>query len=86
MRVIATLTIDGAKETRIEGESPFMSGERGDKLEQRGLGVWVCNWRYDWPEGKGTYHKSRVFIPWSSCLYMETKEGNAVRCKRPKKR
>jgi len=86
MRVVATLTIDGTKETRIEGDSPFMSGERGDKLEQRGLGVWVCNWRYGWPEGKGTHHKSRVFIPWSSCLYMETKEGNTVRCKRPERR
>ena len=27
MRVIATVSIDGEKETRIEGDSPFMSGE-----------------------------------------------------------
>ena len=71
MRVIATIAIDGTKETRIEGDSPFMSGEPGDRLEQQGLGVWVYNWRCD---GRGRFHRGKVFLPWTSCLYIETKE------------
>jgi len=70
MKVIATLTVDGIKETRLEGESHFMGGEQGDKLEEQGLGVWLCNWRYREPDAR-PHKKSRVFIPWSSVLYVE---------------
>ena len=77
MRVIATVTIDGEKETRLEGDSTFMSGERGDRLEQKGLGFWLSHWQYLQPVGKGAYHKSRVFVPWGSCLYVETRNGGS---------
>ena len=85
MRVIATITIDGKKETRIEGDSSFMNGELGDQLEQKGLGFWLDKWQYLAPEGKGTYHKGRVFVPWTSCLYVETKDGGSCPSKSIKK-
>ena len=75
VRVLAILTIDGTKETRIEGDSPFMAGEPGDELEQKGLGVWLNDWRDNLAKGKGSHHKSKVFVPWSSCLYIETREA-----------
>jgi hypothetical protein len=74
--VVAILTIDGNKETRIEGDSPFMAGEIGDDLEQKGLGVWLDDWRDNLVKGSRSYSKSRVFVPWSSCLYIETREAN----------
>ena len=74
MRVIATLTIDGIRETRIEGECPYMSGGQGDRLEIQGLGVWLSNWRDNLAKGR-SHHRSKVFIPWSSCLYIETREA-----------
>ncbi len=70
MRVLATITIDGTKETVIEGDSPFMGGASGDTLEEKGLGVWLDGWR----SGDSRYHKGRVFIPWTSCLYVKTLE------------
>ena len=53
MRVLAILTIDGTKETRIEGDSPFMAGEPGDDLEQKGLGVWLGDWRDSLQKAEG---------------------------------
>ena len=76
MRVVAILTIDGNKETRIEGDSPFMAGEPGDELERKGLGVWLNDWSDNPAKGKRSHHRSRVFVPWSSCLYIETREAN----------
>jgi len=78
VRVLAILTIDGTKETRIEGDSPFMAGERGDELERKGLGVWLNDWRDNLAKGKRIHHRSKVFVPWSSCLYIETREVNRV--------
>ena len=77
MRVIATVSIDGSKETRLEGDSTFFSGVRGCRLEEKGLGFWLDHYRYLEPEGKGAYHKGRVFCPWSSVLYVETKNGGS---------
>ena len=77
MRVIATITIDGTKETGIEGNSRLFDPEverSGDKLEQKNIGFWLDKWQYLQSEGRGAYHKSRVFVPWGSCLYVETKE------------
>ena len=68
MRVVAVLTIDGKNETVIEGTSPFMEGEPGDKLEEAGLGVWLSNWRSD---GRGRPRRGKVFLPWTSVLYCE---------------
>jgi hypothetical protein len=78
VRVLAILTIDGTKETRIEGDSPFMAGEPGDELEQKGLGVWLNDWCDSLTKGRRGHHRSRVFVPWSSCLYIETKEVNRL--------
>ena len=78
MRVVAIITIDGNRETRIEGDSPFMAGEPGDELEQKGLGVWLNDWRDTLAKGRRSHCKSRVFVPWSSCLYVETREVNRL--------
>jgi hypothetical protein len=77
MRVIATVTIDGNRETRIEGDSPFMAGEPGDELERKGLGVWLNDWRDETAKGRRGHRRSRVFVPWSSCLYIETREADS---------
>jgi len=74
VRVIATVTI-GDKETRLEGDSAFMSGERGDRLEQKGLGVWLSNYRICGQRGKAP--RGRAFVPWTSALYVETKNGGS---------
>ena len=76
MRVIATLTLDGTKETRIEGDSAFLGGAPGDKLEQKGLGFWLDDWQLD---NKGHNRKGRVFIPWTSALFIaEVREGGSL--------
>ena len=74
MRVIVTLTIDGIKEIRVEGDSPFMEGQPGDSLEEKGLGIWLESWRY--PDNAGPAHKGRIFIPWGSALCCEEQEVN----------
>ena len=71
MRVIATVTIDGRNETLIEGESSFLGGRRGDRIEEKGVGLWLENWQYRGGKGKGARHKSRVFVPWTSVLFCE---------------
>jgi hypothetical protein len=81
--VVAIITIDGNRETRIEGDSPFMSGEPGDELERKGLGVWLHHWRDNPAKGRRSHSKSRVFVPWSSCLYVETREVNRSEEKTP---
>lgn len=76
MRVIVTLTIDGMKETRIEGESKVFDGGdpmQWDILEFRQIGLWLDSWRY--AEVGANNHKSRVFVPWSSVLYVEEVGG-----------
>ncbi|MBA7575107.1 hypothetical protein ES708_33844 [subsurface metagenome] len=76
MRVIVTLTIDGTKETRIEGEAQIYDApdiEPLEPLEARGIGFWLDNWRY---AGVGSpNHKGQVFCPWTSVLMVETKEA-----------
>ena len=76
MRVIVTLTIDGIKETRLEGETAvFDRGvkyERGYDSRLKDIGFWLSDWRY--AEVGANNHKSRVFIPWTSCLLVETLE------------
>jgi len=68
MRVVVHLTLDGMKETILEGDSAFLSGALGDELERKGLGVWLSDWQ---TRATGSKHKGRVFIPWSSALYVE---------------
>ncbi len=41
-----------------------------DKLEEHGIGFWMQTWK----PGNRKYSrtkKSQVFIPWTSCLYVE---------------
>ena len=70
MRVIVTISADGANETRIEGNSPFLGGDQGDSLEEKGLGFWLTDHRFVESQRK-PLRKGRVFIPWSSVLYIE---------------
>ena len=75
MRITVHLTLDGVKETVFEGESRFFSGKANDHLEVKGLGFWLDRWQYCTAEGKGTPHKGRAFVPWTSCLFVETAEA-----------
>ena len=75
MRVAVHLTIDGVRETTLEGDGwIFEAGHPmiPDTLEEGDIGFWLENWRY---AGIGSpNHKSRVFCPWGSCLFVETVE------------
>jgi hypothetical protein len=71
VRVIATLTIDGIKEIRIEGDSTFLGGAPGDVLEEKGLGFWLSKYRIGSQRGRVPRSRSRVFLPWTSVLYTE---------------
>jgi hypothetical protein len=68
MRVIVHLTLDGIKETQLEGDSAFLAGAPGDELERKGLGFWLSDWQ---TTPAGPKHKGQAFIPWSSALYVE---------------
>jgi len=69
MKVVVHLTLDGMKESILEGDSTFLSGAPGDELEQKGLGFWLSEWRC--AELHSHSRKGRVFIPWPSALYVE---------------
>jgi len=75
MRVIVTLTIDTIKETRLEGEAPlFGNGTgymRGFDSHLRDIGFWLTDWRYCQTDAR-PHKKSKVFVPWASCLMVET--------------
>ena len=75
MKVIVTL-LDMGKETRLEGETAvFDRGvkyERGYDSRLKDIGFWLSAWRY--AEVGANNRKSRVFIPWTSCLLVETLE------------
>jgi hypothetical protein len=76
MRVVATLTIDGEKETIIEGDSyVFDTGvaTNWDALERKKVGFWLRAWRH--PDRAGPNYQGRVFVPWSSCLYVQEVPG-----------
>jgi len=76
MRVIVTLTIDRTKETRLEGDSPIFGDgidyKKGFDSRLRDLGFWLTDWRYAGHSGPN--NKSRVFVPWSSALMVETND------------
>lgn len=80
MKVSVHLTIGGQKETILEGEARSFDGDRNDVLEDKGLGFWLERHRFVEPEGK-RYRKGRVFCPWTSVLYVQTKEDGGERCR-----
>ena len=73
MRVIVTLTIDGIKETRIEGNArvfdypTLTSACNFESLPE--IGMWLSDWKYQGHGGPN--HKSKIFIPWTSALFIE---------------
>jgi len=73
MRVTATVTI-GTIETRIRGECPFLDGKLGDSLARKELGVWLTDYRINGQRGRT--QRGRVFIPWTTCLYLEENKEN----------
>jgi hypothetical protein len=74
-RVSVLLTLDGVKELILEGDTAIFDDEV--PLEERrlsSLGFWISRWQHCTGGDKGGYHKGRVFIPWSSALYVESLE------------
>ncbi|MBA7654347.1 hypothetical protein ES703_62224 [subsurface metagenome] len=67
MRVIATLAIDGTKEIRLEGDAQIFGSHLKPWLGD--IGIWLENWRYAGHSGPN--NKSKVFVPWTSCLMVE---------------
>lgn len=82
MRVIVTLTIDGTKETRIEGDCPIFDKtidyKGGYDKRLANIGFWMSSWKYAGQGGPN--HKSRVFVPWTSALYIEEDEQEKRGC------
>jgi len=76
VRVIVTLYQVG-KEIILVGDSPIFGDgidyKKGFDSRLRDIGFWVTGWRYAGNSGCPN-HKSRVFIPWGSCLMVETEE------------
>lgn len=74
MRAIVTLTGSGTEEVRLEGEVPILGNgtgyKRGFDSHLRDIGFWLTDWRYAGHSGPN--NKSRVFMPWTSCLMVET--------------
>ena len=76
MKVVVHLTIDGVKETMLEGDAHVFEGavtQDWGILEDREIGFWLSNWKYCQVDAT-THKKSMVFCPWSSVLFVETKE------------
>ena len=75
MKVMVTLTIDGTKETRIEGDTDVFDKRLSYECSHKRLaaiGFWLSAWKYAGYSGPS--HKSRVFCPWTSCLMVEELE------------
>lgn len=71
MKVRVTLTIDGVKEMVLEGDSSLFAPEdyrEGQDISLRDIGFWLENWNY--AGQSGAKHKGKVFVPWSSALYI----------------
>ena len=74
MRVRVHLTIDGEKETILDGDSPIFGNgvdyRKGYDSRLGDIGFWLCDWRYTGHSGPNN-KRSRIFVPWSSALYIE---------------
>ena len=71
MRVRVHLTI-GEKETILDGECPIFDGHdyrKGVDGRLKGIGFWLEGWHYAGHGGPN--NKGRVFVPWTSTLYVE---------------
>lgn len=72
MRVIVTFV--DTNETRIEGDAPIFDGvvdyHKGYDKRLANIGFWMAEWRY--AGHGGASHKSKVFVPWTSCLMVQT--------------
>jgi len=77
MKVIVNLADE--KETRLEGDCPIFGKGRDYKegYDKRldNIGFWLNDWKY--AGHSGPPHKSQVFIPWGSALYIEELETEA---------
>lgn len=78
MRVTVHLTIDGINETRIEGDCPIFDDlvdyQKGYDKRLANIGFWLTSWKHSGHSGPN--YKSRVFIPWTSALYVEEVKSN----------
>ncbi len=71
MKVMVHL-VNGNNETQLVGDSPIFGSQvdyrKGVDTRLRDIGFWLGNWSY--VGQAGPKHKSRVFVPWSSALYI----------------
>ncbi len=69
---MVTLTITGDKETVLVGEAPIFGSpdyKKGFGSGLKNLGFWLTDWHYN--SHGGPSNKSKVFIPWGSCLMVQ---------------
>jgi len=70
---MVTLTVDGTRETVLEGGASVFDGDFSPSDSLSSIGFWLSDWRYCQPNAR-PHKKSRVFVPWTSCLYVVAKE------------
>lgn len=72
MRIMVHLTLNGEKETILEGDTDVfdrLGSYEGTHKRLAAIGFWLRHWNY---QGcGGPKHQSRVFVPWSSALYIQ---------------
>ena len=66
MKVIVHLVDEKA----LTGEAPIfgVDYQKGNDTRLRNIGFWLEDWRYS--GNTGAPHKGKVFIPWTSALYI----------------
>ena len=73
MKATVFLNEGAASDRAITGECPLF-GNRDYKepydSSLRDYGVWLSDWRF--AGNSGPAHKGKVFIPWTSILYIES--------------
>ena len=73
MKVAIPVSLDGQKEKVIIGDAPIFDRSSkyraGCDTRLSDIGFWLNDWKF--ADVAGARHKSRVFIPWTSALYIE---------------
>jgi hypothetical protein len=76
IRVCSILTINGASEVELEGDTDIFDKQLSydhNRKRLASIGFWLTNWRY--VNSRGRNYKNKVFIPWTSCLMIKTIKG-----------
>lgn len=72
-KVTVYLNEGAASDRALTGECPLFGSRdyrEGYDNSLRDYGIWLSDWRF--AGNSGAAHKGKVFIPWTSILYIES--------------